>query len=85
MRPDPRLTDEVLVVPLNLQVKYPILTPNLLQRFNTNSALCRLKPLPNLKVPNRNLVIPVQRPKRMTTRPPKDRTPDKPNLVNVVV
>ena len=57
MRPDSGLSNEVLMRPLNLQIKYPILTPNLLQRLNTDSALRRLKPLPNLKVPNRNPVI----------------------------
>ena len=60
MRPYSRLTDEVLVVPLNLQVVDPVLTTNLLQRLDGDRALRRLQPLPNLQVPHRNPGIPVE-------------------------
>lgn len=86
MRPYPRLTNEILVVPLNFQVVDPVLTPNLLQRLDGDRALSRLKTLPDLEVPNRNPIIPVQRVQRMPTCPAKrPATPDKRNLINVVV
>ena len=60
MRPYPRLTNEVLMVTLDLQVVDPVLATNLLQRLDGDRALSSLKPLPDLQVPNSDPIIPVQ-------------------------